>query len=97
MTEDDKRLLNTFEGKLRHLFFLYQELKKENAELKDIISQKDARIQVLEDSIDELEVRYRNLKMARMISVNDSEIRDTKQRIAKLVREVDKCIALLNE
>lgn len=97
MTEEDKRLLNTFEGKLRHILFLYDELKKENAELKNTISLKDAEIQSLEGSVNELEVRYKNLKMARMISVNDSEIRDTKQRIAKLVREVDKCIALLNE
>lgn len=97
MTEDDKRLLNSFEGKLRHILFLYDELKKENAELKELLSQRENRIQELEDSVNELEVRYRNLKMARMISVNDSEIRDTKQRIAKLVREVDKCIALLNE
>ncbi len=97
MTEDDKILLNSFEGKLRHILFLYDELKKENAELKELLSQRENRIQGLEDSVNELEVRYRNLKMARMISVNDSEIRDTKQRIAKLVREVDKCIALLNE
>ena len=47
--------------------------------------------------IKELETRYANLKMARMISVNDDEIRDTKQRLTRLVREVDKCIALLNK
>lgn len=31
MTEEDKKQLNTFEGKLRHFMFLYDELKKENA------------------------------------------------------------------
>jgi hypothetical protein len=35
--------------------------------------------------------------MARVIGVTDRDIADTKQRLAKLVREVDKCIALLNE
>ena len=40
---------------------------------------------------------YTNLKTARIISINDNELRDTKQRLARLVREVDKCIALLNE
>ena len=40
---------------------------------------------------------YTNLKTARILSINDNELRDTKQRLAKLVREVDKCIALLNE
>ena len=65
MTEEDKKLLHTFEGKLRQLLFLYEELKKE--------------------------------KNARILSINDNDLRDTKQRLAKLVREVDKCIALLNE
>ena len=75
MTEEDKNLLNSFEGKLRHVLL----------------------IQVLLSKIKELETRYANLKMARMISVNDDEIRDTKQRLTRLVREVDKCIALLNK
>ena len=44
-----------------------------------------------------LEVRYTNLKMARTISIHDKDINDTKQRLSRLVREVDKCIALLNE
>ena len=40
---------------------------------------------------------YANLKSARIISINDNELKDTRQRLMKLVREVDKCIALLNE
>ena len=35
--------------------------------------------------------------MARILSIQDNELRDTKQRLVRLVREVDKCIALLNE
>lgn len=97
MTEEDRKLLNTFEGKFRHLLFLYDELKKKNASLKAELSEKESEIQTLKNSLKESEERYTNLKMARMISVNDNEIRDTKQRLARLVREVDKCIALLNE
>ena len=97
MTEEDKNLLNSFEGKLRHVLFLYDEEKKENAILKQSIVDKDSEIQALLSKINELETRYANLKMARMISVNDNEIRDTKQRLTRLVREVDKCIALLNK
>ena len=97
MTEEDKNLLNSFEGTLRHVLFLYDEEKKENAALKQSIADKDSEIQALLSKIRELETRYANLKMARMISVNDNEIRDTKQRLTRLVREVDKCIALLNK
>ena len=97
MTEEDKNLLKSFEGKLRHILFLFEEQKKENIELRQVIKDKNAEIQALKGRINELEAKYTNLKMARMISVNDDEIRDTKQRLTRLVREVDKCIALLNE
>ena len=97
MTEEDKKRLNTFEGKLKHLIFLYEELKDENASLRQLVSEKEVEIERIENSRKELEAQYTSLKMARIISVQDNEIRDTKQRLARLVREVDKCIALLNE
>ncbi len=97
MTEEDKKLLHTFEGKLRQLLFLYEELRKENLSLRKEIDAKNTEIDELKSSWKELETKYINLKNARILSINDNDLRDTKQRLAKLVREVDKCIALLNE
>ena len=97
MTEEDKKLISSFEGKLRHFMFLYDELKQENADLKRCLSQKDEEIKLLIKSKKELEAQYTDLKTARTISLYDKDIKDTKQRWASLVREVDRCIALLNE
>ena len=76
--------------------FLFDELKQENADLKLLLSKKDEEIKQLEQSRKELEAQYTDLKMARTISLYDKDIKDTKQRLSNLVREVDKCIALLN-
>ncbi|MEG2574080.1 MAG: hypothetical protein RSA44_05390 [Bacteroides sp.] len=96
MTEEDKKLLNTFEARLRHLMYLHDELKRENKVLKQSLVDKNKEIIKGEEDYKELQVSYANLKVARTICVNDSEVKDTKQRLSKLVREVDKCIALLN-
>lgn len=96
MTEEDKKLLSTFEARLRHLMYLHDELKRENAETKILLKEKESEIKKVQESYKELEINYTNLKVAKTISVNDSEVKDTKQRLSKLVREVDKCIALLN-
>mgnify|MGYP003482669241 FL=1 len=77
--------------------FLHEELRQENADLKRLLLQKDEEIGQLEQSRKELEAHYTDLKMARTISLYDKDIKDTKQRLSSLVREVDKCIALLNE
>lgn len=97
MAEENKRLFESFNEKLMRFIFLYKELKRENASLKQLLSEKDCKIVRLENDLKELGSQYTNLKTVRMLSVNDQEISETKQRITKLVREVDKCIALLNE
>ena len=88
MTEEEKKLLNSFETQLRHLIYLHDELKRENEKLKN---------EKVQAQYDELEVSYTNLKTATAISLNGSDVKETKLRLSKLVREVDKCIALLNE
>ena len=39
MTEEAKKLLSTFEARLRHLIYLHDELKRENAELKQLLEE----------------------------------------------------------
>ena len=97
MTEEEKKLLNSFETQLRHLIYLHDELKRENAELKKLLENEKLKNEKVQAQYDELEVSYTNLKTATASSLNDSDVKETKLRLSKLVREVDKCIALLNE
>ena len=97
MTEEEKKLLNSFETQLRHLIYLHDELKRENDELKKLLENEKLKNEKVQAQYDELEVSYTNLKTATAISLNGSDVKETKLRLSKLVREVDKCIALLNE
>lgn len=96
MAEEDKKLLSTFEARLRHLLYEYQQLKQRNEDLKTLIRKKDEIIEEMQSNYNNLNTKYANLKLAKIISINNSEAKDTKQRLSKLVREIDKCIALLN-
>ena len=97
MTDEEKKLLSTFEARLRHLIYLHDELKRENAELKQLLQAKEEECGKVRADYKELENNYTNLKTATTISLNGSDVKETKLRLSKLVREVDKCIALLNE
>ena len=97
MTDEEKKLLSTFEARLRHLIYLHDELKRENAELKQLLEAKEEEYGKVQAEYQELELNYTNLKTATTISLNGSDVKETKLRLSKLVREVDKCIALLNE
>ena len=97
MTEEEKKLWSTFETQLRQLMYLHDELKRENAGLRKLLENEKLKNEKVQAQYDELEVNYTNLKTATAISLNGSDVKETKLRLSKLVREVDKCIALLNE
>ncbi len=97
MTYEEKKLLSTFEARLRHLIYLHDELKQEKAELERLLQGEKEQNERLQTYCKELESNYTNLKTATTISLNGSDVKETKLRLSKLVREVDKCIALLNQ
>ena len=45
----------------------------------------------------ELRQNYDHLRMARTLAATDAEKAESKKRIDKMVREIDKCLALLDE
>ena len=87
--------MNSFETQLRHLIYLHDELKRENAELKKLLENEKLKNEKVQAQYDELEVSYTNLKTATAISLNGSDVKETKLRLSKLVREVDKCIVFV--
>jgi hypothetical protein len=77
--------------------FLYEERGREIARLQKILFEREEKIKQMEISSQKLEAMYTDLKTARTLSLYDKDIKDTKQKLSGLVREIDKCIALLNE
>ncbi len=97
MTKEEKQLLDNFDARVRQLILLHDEVKRENVRLKLLLEVEEQKYEKLLTEYKELEINYTNLKTAMTISLNGSDVKDTKLRLSKLVREVDKCIALLNE
>lgn len=97
MTEDQKRLLAVFEVRLRDLIALCDKQKRKIDDLTEVLDQKDEEIRQTKELISELNTKYENMLTARAVSIDDGDIKSARMRISKLVREVDKCIALLNE
>ncbi|MDR3226424.1 MAG: hypothetical protein LBT56_01975 [Prevotellaceae bacterium] len=62
---------------------------KENSELQAIIKTKN-------DRIKELEKRIETLQLANAFTAASAEKQEAKQRIGRIVREIEKCIAMLN-
>ena len=97
MIEDHKRLLAVFDVRVRDLMEFCNRQKQKIDELETLLEQKEGELQQATRTIEELNTKCDNMLTARVVSVNEGEMKSARMRLSKLVREVDKCIALLNE
>ncbi|MFV0378488.1 MAG: hypothetical protein ACK5JD_14435 [Mangrovibacterium sp.] len=96
MTGEEKLLLEDFKAKLRLLMKRHSVLKADRDELKAKAAGLDQKLTYFKSENRELVKKYDDLKVAKVLSVGDDEQKQVKQRINKIVREIDKCIAQLN-
>ena len=94
MTKNEQTL-TTFETRVRQMILRFQELKKENAELYQMVEKNEQDIKALQGQLAQASNDYNALKMARMIEITDSDLQGAKDRLSKLIREVNKCISML--
>ena len=94
MTQNEQAL-TTFETRVRQMILRFQELKKENEELYKMVGKNEQDLKALRDQLAQDERDYESLKMARMIDISDGDLQGAKDRLSKLIREVNKCISML--
>lgn len=96
MSDAERQQLKNFDAKVRRLLSLYKVTQRENADLYTELERRDEEIERLRSELRQSQSDYAHLKMAKMIEISDGELKDAKQRITKLVRDVNKCIGLLS-
>jgi len=93
-----KKVVESIENKVNNIISLYNSLKKEkeeileeNTKLKSDISERDKSIKSLEEKIN-------LLRISKSVGALDVEKNmESRRKINEYVREIDKCIALLNK
>lgn len=88
-------LVSGIEYKVRRLAEKHTRLKVENESLSSEIK----RLKISNDEqkkiINQLEEKIKVLKLTRALGTNEGDV-DSKLRINEMLREIDKCIGLLN-
>ena len=91
-----EKTLTDFETRVRQMILQFQELKKENGRLQNLLSEQAHEIDELNAKVTQAENDYNSLKMARMLEITDGNLDEAKERLAKMIRQVNKCIAILS-
>jgi len=74
----------------------YKDERRVNEKLREELAACQAKLLATDENLQRLSDEFQRLKTARMIEVSGEDIKMSRARITKLIREVDKCIALLD-
>ena len=96
MSSNEKTIAN-FETRVRQMILRFQELKKENELLYATVEKNEQDLKDLRAQLTQSDNDYNALKMAKMMTITDGDLEGAKARVQKLIREVNKCIAILSD
>ena len=96
MSPSEKTLAD-FETRVRQMILQFQELKKENMQLQQQIGEQATEIEELKAKVTQADNDYNSLKMARMLEITDGNLDEAKERLSRMIRQVNRCIAILSD
>jgi len=97
MTEEELLLLNNLKINVQQFFNEFANVENEKLVLEKNVLNLKHEIELLKKEKAELGQKIEQLRLATHILSGVDENREAKKKINKLVREIDKCIALLNK
>ena len=84
-------------NKLNKFVDLHEELKRKNVKLESDISQLKSTLSEAESKIKKLEDKLKLASISESFNGSEDEMKQARKKINEYVREIDKCIALLNK
>lgn len=97
MTNRHEELINAFEAKLRKLISEYHSLRAQNQALRAEVKKEHDNLMKAHSEILELRKKNDHLTFASQFGGAVEGRAEAKKQIDKLVREIDQCLALLDE
>jgi len=92
-----KTIINSIEVKLGKLIVKLGQLQFEKSDLQEDNEALNAKLQEQEKKILALQDKVKLMNISKSVDIDKDDVRSTRLKINEYVREIDKCIALLNK
>ena len=92
-----KNIVNKIEVKLGKLIAKYQQVKQEKFILQQENEDFVASLKLKEIEILNLQEKVNLMNISKSVDASKQEVKETRLKVNEYVREIDKCIALLNK
>ena len=96
MSASHSDTFDQLQTRIRQVVELYQKERTENEQLKKQSNELEERLKLDDNRLIDLEGKYNKLKISKALIASSNDVHDAKLKVNRMVREIDKCIALLN-
>ncbi len=97
MDQGREILLNNLTRKIEFIISKYEQERAERNDLAVKLADCKNKLEISNKKILELEQKIDNLQLIEAFRTSATDVKQARQNIGKLIREIDKCIALLND
>ncbi len=88
-------MLDSLKTRITHLISLYEAEKAEKIKLLALLDERIKQVETYEKQIEELEKKIDNQKLTEAFTASSQDTAEAKKKIDSLVKEIDKCISLI--
>ena len=88
--------ISLLERKVEQVIHVAEGHKTDKAQLRQQVAELTRQLHAKDLEFKVLESKYHSLKLAKTLTTTSEDVKNVKNQVNRMVREIDKCIALLN-
>lgn len=97
MSVESQIVVRKLKGHIEQIISKYELALSENAALKGELERCTSELENKEKRIRELEKKVELIQLGDAFKASSEDVKEAKKKIGRIVREIDKCISMLND
>ncbi len=93
---EPNEIMDGLRNKFKAIISINKTYREKNQILQEELEKLNTKITEQELKINEIDGKYESISLAEAFSASEEDVQEAKLKVNKIVREIDKCIALLN-
>jgi hypothetical protein len=92
----EEDMISLLEERIKQVIRVAEGLIIKNKQLKQQVDELSGLLHVKDQEMAVLESKFQSIRLAKSLASSPEEVKKAKLQVNRMVREIDKCIALLN-
>lgn len=97
MSGESQILIGKLKEHIGEIISKYESVASDNILLKEELSACKKELETSKNTIRELERKLEQLQLIKAFGASSQDVKEAKQKIGRIVKEIDKCISMLND